>query len=90
MVEARRWLVRGRVQGVGYRDFVRREANLRTLTGWVRNLEDGRVEAFAQGLLEDLDAFETALWKGPRLADVRAVLAMDAASENVTSEFEVR
>jgi acylphosphatase len=90
MIEARRWLVRGRVQGVGYRDFVKREANVRSLTGWVRNLEDGRVEAFAQGLLEDLDAFEQTLWKGPRLADVRAVVALDAPSEFITSDFEVR
>ena len=59
-------LVEGRVQGVGFRYFVQAQANQLTLTGWVRNLEDGRVEILAEGdknsLLELLDHVRS----GPR------------------------
>jgi len=49
-VEARRFLVRGRVQGVGFRWFVEREAHILGIAGWVRNNHDGSVEVLAQGL----------------------------------------
>jgi acylphosphatase len=59
-------LVEGRVQGVGFRYFVQAQANQLGLTGWVRNLEDGRVEILAEGekkdILELLDRVRT----GPR------------------------
>jgi acylphosphatase len=87
---ARRWLIRGKVQGVGYRDFVRREAERRTLTGWVKNLADGRVETFAQGIQEDMDSFEEILWKGSRLSDVRGIEILDATPEFSACDFEVR
>ena len=47
---ARRFLVRGRVQGVGFRWFVEREAQMLGIAGWVRNNADGAVEVFAQGI----------------------------------------
>lgn len=57
-IEQRRFVVRGRVQGVGFRYFVVRRANTMGLTGWVRNLADGQsVEAVVQGSAEQLDAF---------------------------------
>lgn len=73
MSACRRYLVRGRVQGVGFRYFVQKEAVRLGLRGWVRNLEDGRVEALAQGVPLQLDEFEGALHRGPRWAEVRGV-----------------
>ncbi|RIL02470.1 acylphosphatase [bacterium] len=65
-VERRRILVRGRVQGVGFRWFVRDAAAELGLAGWVRNLPDGRtVEALAQGPAERLDQLVNAMRSGP-------------------------
>jgi acylphosphatase len=70
---ARRYSVRGQVQGVGFRDFVQREARQRSLTGYVRNLADGSVLVCAAGDPANLAELESILWKGPRWAEVRAV-----------------
>ncbi len=53
-IEARRFLVRGRVQGVGFRWFVEREAHILGIAGWVRNNHDGSVEVLAQGTRDQL------------------------------------
>jgi acylphosphatase len=66
-----RALVRGRVQGVGFRWFVMQEADALGLSGWVRNLSDGSVEVEAEG--ENLEAFREVLRKGPPSADVVSV-----------------
>ena len=66
----RRYLIGGRVQGVGFRYFAHRIAERLGLGGWVRNLPDGRVESEAQGALNSLTAFESALQQGPRGAQV--------------------
>lgn len=76
---ARRYFVRGRVQGVGYRWFVEAAAAELDLTGYVRNLDDGRVEVYAVGPAEKLSELAGRLWKGPRLSDVRGVDEQDAA-----------
>lgn len=73
MAACRRYLVRGRVQGVGFRYFVQKEAVRLNLRGWVRNLDDGRVEALAAGSPAQLAEFEGALHRGPRWAEVRGV-----------------
>ena len=78
---ARRWFVRGRVQGVGFRYFAQREAAGLGLTGYTRNLDDGRVEVYAAGPEEKLSQFAAALHRGPRWADVRGVEEQDAAVE---------
>jgi len=78
---ARRYVVRGRVQGVGYRYFVERVAYELGLTGYTRNLDDGRVEVYAVGAPEDLSELAGRLWRGPGLADVRGVEEMEAAVE---------
>jgi acylphosphatase len=70
---ARRWLVSGRVQGVGFRYFAQREARALDLTGWARNLDDGRVEVYAAGRHDRLDDMAAALHIGPAMADVRSV-----------------
>jgi acylphosphatase len=60
------FLVRGRVQGVGFRWFVHREASELELHGWVRNTEDGDVEVVASGSAEDLAELRESLRRGPR------------------------
>ena len=88
-VEARIYQVRGRVQGVGYRYFAQHAATQLGLTGWTRNLDDGRVEVLAQGPPERLTEFEGLLWKGPRWAEVRGVESSLAAPEKLR-EFIIR
>ncbi len=60
------FLIRGRVQGVGFRWFVHREASELNLSGWVRNTEDGDVEVVATGNVEDLGELRSSLRRGPR------------------------
>jgi acylphosphatase len=60
------FLVKGRVQGVGFRWFVHREASELDLRGWVRNTEDGDVEVVAAGSTEDLSELRESLRRGPR------------------------
>ena len=66
-------MVRGRVQGVGYRYFVEREAQLRDLEGWVRNRHDGSVEAVFSGSADAVTAMIAACRRGPSSARVDAV-----------------
>lgn len=75
---ARRWLVRGRVQGVGYRYFAQHSANALGLAGYTRNLDDGRVEVYAVGPPDKLSDLAAALHRGPRWADVRGVEEQEA------------
>jgi acylphosphatase len=73
MLVARRILVSGRVQGVGFRWFAIERASLEGITGWVRNLPAGEVEVMAEGDAEAMDRFERGLRQGPgraRVADV--------------------
>jgi acylphosphatase len=71
--ETRRYLVSGRVQGVGFRWFVEREAAALGITGWVRNREGGRVEVMATGTREQLSGLYRRLREGPRAARVDEV-----------------
>ncbi len=68
--EARRFLVRGRVQGVGFRWFVEREAHILGVAGWVRNNADSSVEVLAMGSREQLAVLRSRLREGPRAARV--------------------
>ncbi len=79
----RRFLISGRVQGVWFRDSTRREAELRSIAGFARNLNDGRVEVVASGDHGKLDELAAWLQQGPRLAKVEHVeeLACDVAHE---------
>jgi acylphosphatase len=70
---ARRFIISGRVQGVGFRWFTRDAADREGVHGWVRNLPDGRVEANAEGDADALERFERALRHGPRGARVDEV-----------------
>jgi acylphosphatase len=86
---AKRWFVDGRVQGVGFRYFVQEKAAKLGLTGWVRNLGDGRVEVYAAGKPQKLSDLAAALHAGPPLSDVRRVEESEAAVQNI-SGFIVR
>ena len=70
----------GRVQGVGYREFVRRIAQRRNLSGWVRNRSNGSVEARVSGPAPDLDALVEAMRAGPPAAQVRGLQAIEEAA----------
>jgi acylphosphatase len=70
----RHYLVSGRVQGVGFRRFVEKQAKEYEVSGIVRNLEDGRVEFYARGKDEDLEEFDRAVRRGPMLSAVRDVV----------------
>jgi acylphosphatase len=81
-------VVRGLVQGVGFRAWVEREALAHGLSGWVRNRRDGTVEAVLRGD-ERLDSMLRALWDGPSAAAVSDVVVREW-QEPVTPGFEVR
>lgn len=84
-------LVSGRVQGVGFRNFVQREANRLALRGYARNLDDGRVEVLAMGNnAARLDELIALLRRGPRWADVRHVEVSEAAPVLDLEGFHIR
>ena len=76
--QARRFLVRGRVQGVGFRWFVEREAHMLGVAGTVRNNHDGSVEVLAMGTREQLIGLKSRLERGPRAARVDDVEEFEA------------
>jgi acylphosphatase len=80
-----RAVVHGWVQGVGYRDFVSRQARRLGLAGYVRNASDGSVEIEAEGRRAQLEELVDALNRGPRMAEVRRV---DVAWDAHRGEFE--
>ena len=84
VLQARRYFVRGRVQGVGYRWFVQDNATNLKMSGYARNLDDGRVEVYAIGTPEQLNELCGLLWRGPRMSDVRAVDEQHAALERLS------
>ncbi len=75
---ARRWLISGTVQGVGYRAWMQARALEAGLEGWVRNLEDGRVEAVVCGAGGELDGLLRLCRSGPALARVDGIEESDA------------
>jgi len=86
----RRYLVTGRVQGVGFRWFVVECARREGLAGHVRNLPDGGVEAVADGDVEALTRFEAALWRGPSRARVEDVVSDDLAPLGLADGFTIQ
>lgn len=85
-----RFLVTGRVQGVGYRWFVVKEARALGLGGYVRNLDDGSVEVIASGEAAALDRLAAALAHGPATARVTDVARSEAQEPADLDGFEVR
>ena len=83
-IQARRYFVRGRVQGVGFRWFVEKHATDIGVKGWTANLDDGRVEVYAVGTKKQLDELSGWLHRGPAMAEVRGVEETEAALEKVS------
>jgi acylphosphatase len=84
-------VITGRVQGVGYRDALRNEAQRRGIAGWVRNRRDGSVEAVLRGTQDAVDAAIAWAREGPALAQVLEVRTRPGTeSENTDGNFEVR
>ena len=83
-------IIRGRVQGVGYRVSCQREALAQALTGWVRNRWDGSVEALFEGEAEAVDALLAWCAEGPPMADVTDVEIAVLPAESPRSWFHVR
>ena len=88
-LHARRYVVRGRVQGVGFRFFVEREAHMLGVAGWVRNNSDGSVEVLAMGSREQLMGLRSRLREGPRAARVDAVDESEARPVPGLSTFRI-
>ncbi|MCU0294198.1 MAG: acylphosphatase [Thermoanaerobaculaceae bacterium] len=84
----RHFLVSGRVQGVGFRYFVAREARSLSLEGWVRNLPDGRVEAVARGDSGQMEALLGRLWQGSPMSKVLDV-TVDDTTDGVQEGFAI-
>jgi acylphosphatase len=89
-VAARRLVIRGSVQGVGYRAAAVQVACELGVHGWVRNTRDGAVEALAQGEHEAIARFVSWCRRGPPLARVTEVMLSDAEVDNRLSVFETR
>lgn len=86
---AKRWFVRGDVQGVGFRVFAQKKATSLGVNGWAQNLDDGRVEVYGVGTPDRLKDLAAALHIGPRMSEVRGVEEQDAPLEPI-STFLVR
>lgn len=87
--EARRFLVRGRVQGVGFRWFVEREAHILGIAGWVRNNPDSSVEVLAMGTRDQLSGLRSRLREGPRASRVDNVDECEAKPVEGLTTFRI-
>ncbi len=86
---SRRYVIRGRVQGVGFRIFVQKAARKEGLDGQVLNRVDGSVEAVAAGGVEAIKRFEQALREGPPSARIEGVGITDSAPTGRGSGFSI-
>lgn len=89
MKVARKFLISGDVQGVGYRYFAQRAAARHQVLGYVRNLEDGRVEAHVEGSAPDVEAFKHDLATGPAYASVANIEEINLEPTGTYSLFRV-
>ena len=90
MLVARRYVVTGRVQGVGFRWYTHDVAAREGVHGWVRNLADGSVEVVAEGDRESVDRLEAAIRRGPSQARVAEVEIEDMPPAHRVTGFEIR
>ena len=79
----------GRVQAVGFRNWMKKSAEKKGVLGWVRNASDGSVEAFIQGEDENLNDLLALCWEGPDLADVEDVLTQDSNVDESMHSFDI-
>jgi len=90
MIVARRFLIAGRVQGVGFRFFAEAAAAREGVHGYIRNLPDGRVEARIEGDQEAVDRVEMALRRGPAGARIEAFEAEPSTPDYHATGFSIR
>ena len=89
MIVARKFYIRGQVQGVGYRFFAQRSAARHQIHGYVRNLDDGRVEALAQGGERQVEAFKHDLTAGPTYSSVEEIEEIVLEPNRKFSSFRI-
>ena len=89
MLVARKFIVSGLVQGVGYRFFVQRAAARHQVRGYVKNLTDGRVEAFVQGDEKAVEDFKHDLIAGPTYSNVEHLEEVVVEASNLYSAFRI-
>lgn len=81
--------ISGFVQGVGFRQFVKKQALRRDLTGYVKNLPDNRVEVLAAGSKENIEKLIKLCEKGPFLSEVKNVVVDWVDSKEIYKDFEI-
>ena len=86
---ARKFFLRGDVQGVGFRFFAQRAAARHQVLGYVKNLDDGRVEALAEGPARKVEAFKHELATGPRFSSVDHVEEINIDPSGAYSSFRI-
>lgn len=89
MLQCLHCYISGKVQGVWYRDTTRQVAQKLQITGYARNLDDGRVEVLACGEQDALDAFKEWFWQGPQLAKVTDVECYGIEPESLPNRFTI-
>ena len=90
MIVARRYLIAGRVQGVGFRFFAEAQAAVEGVHGFVRNLPDGRVEALVEGDEDSVERVERALRRGPGGARVESFFVEAVPPSGRATGFAIR
>jgi len=83
---ARRWVVQGRVQGVGFRWFIQTRAQAMGVRGWARNLDDGSVEVVGMATAPSLESFAALVRQGPRGARVTGVTQEEVPHDAVDAK----
>ena len=86
---ARKFFVRGEVQGVGYRFFAQRAAARHQVVGYVKNLDDGRVEVWAEGPAQRVEEFKHELATGPRFSTVDQIEEINLDPSGLYSAFRI-
>lgn len=86
----RKVLISGKVQGVFYRSFIKKKADELGVRGWVKNLDDGRVEAVFCGPRKRVSEMIKSCWKGSLLSRVERVEEADAGKKEKFAGFEIR
>ena len=86
---ARKFFIKGDVQGVGFRFFAQRAAARHQIVGYVKNLDDGRVEALAEGPARNVEAFKHELATGPRFSSVDHVEEINIDPSGAYSSFRI-
>ena len=83
-------MIKGFVQGVGYRKWARKEAQKAGITGWIRNLPDGSVEALLQGDKDTIEKLLNLYKKGPFLSEVEDIDTIWEAQKETFPDFSIR